>query len=49
MTIRPGYAIIKNADKEEFMKNFFGFCEDRKETDGAPFIIRSVGEKLQKD
>ena len=31
------------------MKNFFGFCEDRKETDGAPFIIRSVGEKLQKD
>lgn len=31
------------------MKNFFGFCEDRNETDGAPFIIRSVGEKLQKD
>ena len=31
------------------MKNFFCFCEDRKETDGAPFIIRSVGEKLQKD
>ena len=22
------------------MKNFFGFCEDRKETDGAPFISR---------
>ncbi len=31
------------------MKNIFGFCEGKSESDGAPFIVRSVGEDLRKD
>lgn len=31
------------------MKNIFGFCEGKNESDGAPFIVRSVGEDLRKD